>query len=210
MEQLPVSNRGIFRGANINATRCDCRRSFGNRSIPEYLGDRYQSDGIRILVALLSLILFFYLAGQLVSGVVIFQLMLGLDERWALGITTAVLLFYVVAGGAHADILTDGLQGAMMIVLATVVILLTLLGFGIGGGFAGIIQNLQNQDPVLTSPLNRGTPLYHSWWSIFVIAFAHLPLGLLPHLGNKLWALKSDGSQMQFIKLAFFLVFFWG
>ena len=33
---------------------------FGNRSIPEYLGDRYQSDGIRILVALLSLILFFY------------------------------------------------------------------------------------------------------------------------------------------------------
>ena len=41
---------------------------FGNRSIPEYLGDRYKSDGIRILVALLSLILFFYLAGQLVSG----------------------------------------------------------------------------------------------------------------------------------------------
>ena len=192
---------GVLISMRLVATAGD---RFGNRSIPEYLGDRYQSDGIRILVALLSLILFFYLAGQLVSGVVIFQLMLGLDERWALGITTAVLLFYVVAGGAHADILTDGLQGAMMIVLATVVILLTLLGFGIGGGFAGIIQNLQNQDPVLTSPLNRGTPLYHSWWSIFVIAFAHLPLGLLPHLGNKLWALKSDGSQMQFIKLAFF------
>ena len=168
---------------------------FGNRSIPEYLGDRYQSDGIRILVALLSLILFFYLAGQLVSGVVIFQLMLGLDERWALGITTAVLLFYVVAGGAHADILTDGLQGAMMIVLATVVILLTLLGFGIGGGFAGIIQNLQNQDPVLTSPLNRGTPLYHSWWSILVIAFAHLPLGLLPHLGNSFGPSNLMGTK---------------
>ena len=177
---------------------------FGNRSIPEYLGDRYQSDGIRILVALLSLILFFYLAGQLVSGVVIFQLMLGLDEHWALVITTAVLLFYVVAGGAHADILTDGLQGAMMIVLAAIVILLTLLGFGIDGGFAGVVKNLHNQDPNLTSALNRGTPLYHSWWSIFVIAFAHLPLGLLPHLGNKLWALKSDGDQMQFIKLAFF------
>ena len=52
---------------------------FGNRSIPEYLGDRYQSEGIRILVSLLSLVLFFYLAGQLVSGVVMFQLMLGLD-----------------------------------------------------------------------------------------------------------------------------------
>ena len=183
---------------------------FGNRSHPRvpwrplsirrntYFGGVAFSDSV------------FYLAGQLVSGVVIFQLMLGLDERWALGITTAVLLFYVMAGGAHADILTDGLQGAMMIVLATVVILLTLLGFGIDGSFSGVIQNLHNQDPVLTSPLNPGTPLYHSWWSIFVIAFAHLPLGLLPHLGNKLWALKSDGDQMQFIKLAFFLVFFWG
>ena len=80
---------------------------FGNRSIPEYLGDRYQSEGIRILVSLLSLVLFFYLAGQLVSGVVMFQLMLGLDADWALIITTAVLLFYVVLGGAHADILTD-------------------------------------------------------------------------------------------------------
>ena len=45
---------------------------FGNRSIPEYLGERYQSDGIRILVALMSLILLFYLIGQLVSGLVMF------------------------------------------------------------------------------------------------------------------------------------------
>ena len=81
---------------------------FGNRSIPEYLGDRYQSEGIRILVSILSLILFFYLAGQLVSGVVMFEIMLGLDAEWALVITTIVLLFYVVLGGAHADILTDG------------------------------------------------------------------------------------------------------
>ena len=33
---------------------------YGNRSIPEYLGDRYQSEGIRVLVALFSLVLFFY------------------------------------------------------------------------------------------------------------------------------------------------------
>ena len=31
---------------------------FGNRSIPEYLGDRYQSDGVRVIVALMSLVLF--------------------------------------------------------------------------------------------------------------------------------------------------------
>ncbi|MDG1204625.1 MAG: sodium:solute symporter family protein [Pseudomonadales bacterium] len=175
---------------------------FGNRSIPEYLGDRYQSEGIRLLVSILSLVLFFYLAGQLVSGVVMFELMLGLDSHWALIITTVVLLFYVVLGGAHADILTDGVQGAMMLVLAVIVILLTLTGFGVEGGFTGMLNNLEAQDEVLVTPLNENTPLYHSWWSIFVIAFAHMPLGLLPHLGNKLWALKSDGDRMQFVKLA--------
>lgn len=175
---------------------------FGNRSIPEYLGDRYQSEGIRVLVSLLSLVLFFYLAGQLVSGVVMFEIMLGLDSDWALIITTVVLLVYVVLGGAHADILTDGVQGAMMLSLAVVVIVLTALGFGVEGGFTGMWDNLTQQDENLTTALNPKTPLYHSWWSIFVIAFAHMPLGLLPHLGNKLWALKSDGDRMHFVKLA--------
>jgi hypothetical protein len=35
------------------------------------------------------------------------------------------------------------------------------------------------------------------------IVLAHMPLGLLPHLGNKLWALKSSGRQLQFVRLAF-------
>lgn len=176
---------------------------YGNRSIPEYLGDRYQSDGIRVLVTLMSLVLLFYLAGQLVSGLVMFEVMLGLPPEWALIITTVVLLVYVVLGGAHADILTDGVQGFMMLALAVVVIVLVLLGVGVEGGFPGVVDNLARQDDNLVKPLNRATPLYHSWWSLAAIVLAHVPLGLLPHLGNKLWALKGTGSQMRFVKLAF-------
>jgi Na+/proline symporter len=112
---------------------------FGNRSIPEYLGDRYQSEGIRVLVTIMSLVLMFYLAGQLVSGLVMFEVMLGLPKSWALIITTAVLLVYVVLGGAHADILTDGVQGFMMLALAVLVIVLVLIGFGVDGGFLGVV-----------------------------------------------------------------------
>ena len=121
---------------------------------------------------------------------------------WALGITTFILLIYVVLGGAHADILTDGVQGFMMLLLAVLVIILTALGWGVEGGFSGLVDNLAEQDQDLVSPTNPNTPLFHSWWSIFVIAFAHLPLGLLPHLGNKLWALDSSSSRLQFVKLA--------
>lgn len=176
---------------------------FGNRSIPEFLGDRYQSEGIRILISLFSLVLFFYVAGQLVSGLVMFETMLGLEPLWALIITSTVLLVYVGLGGAHADILTDGFQGFLMLLLAIVVIALFLFGFGIDGGLSGLIDRLNTDDPNLVGWLNGSTALYHSWWSIVAILIAHIPLGLLPHLGNKLWALKSERDQMSFVKVAF-------
>ena len=39
--------------------------------------------------------------------------------------------------------------------------------------------------------------------AIVAVLFAHIPLGLLPHLGNKLWALKDISQQRNFIKMAF-------
>lgn len=176
---------------------------FGCRSIAEYLGQRYQSEGIRVMVSVFSLVLFFYLAGQLVSGLVMFETMLGLKPMWALIITTVVLLFYVVMGGAHADILTDGIQGMMMLLVALMVILLTAFGIGIEGGFSGLWNNLAIQDSVLVEAVNPGSALTHSWWSIISILFACIPLGLLPHLGNKLWALRDLNQQKTFLKLAF-------
>ncbi len=176
---------------------------FGNRTIPEYLGDRFQSNGIRVLVSLFSLVLFFYLVGQLVSGLVMFEVMLGMPRIWALIVTSSVLLVYVVLGGAHADILTDGAQGVMMLVLAILVIVLFVFGVGVEGGLAGLLDNLGRQDENLVGALNPTTPLYHSPWSIICIVFAHLPLGLLPHLGNKLWALRGGSAQRSFVKLAF-------
>lgn len=176
---------------------------FGNRSIPEYLGDRYQSNGIRVLVAIMSLILFFYVAGQLVSGVVMFHTMLGVSPTAGITLTALILLVYVALGGAHADILTDGAQGLLMLLVAFAVIFVFLSGFGTGGGITDIVDNLREQDASLAQPLNPNTPLFHSWWAILSVMFAHVPLGLLPHMGNKLWALKDSRSRMRFVVLAY-------
>ncbi len=176
---------------------------FGSRSIPEYLGTRYQSDWIRILVSLFSLSLFFYLAGQLVSGIVMFEIMLGVSPAVALGVTAAVLLIYVVMGGAHADILTDGVQGFIMVAVGLLVLVLFLLGYGVEGGFGGMLDKLEATDENLVSLINPENVLYHSWWSVFAVLLAHIPLGMLPHIGNKLWALESPSQRRSFIKLAF-------
>ena len=177
--------------------------TFGSRTIPEYLGDRYQSNVLRLIVAIFSLMLFFYLAGQLVSCVVMFDTMLGLSPVWAIVITCGVLMVYVMAGGAHADILTDGFQGVLMIALALMVFVLFLIGFGVEGGLTGVMSSLKQQNPNFVKWLNPETPLISSWWSVFALFAATLPLGLLPHTGNKLWALKSPDQRIRFFILVF-------
>ena len=173
--------------------------AFGSRSIPEYLGERYQSELMRILVSLFSLLLLFYLAGQLVSGLVMFELLLGLPQLWALAITASVLLVYVVLGGAHADIMTDGVQGFVMLLIAVVIVGMFVSGLGVDGGMSGLIETLRADDPNLVGWLNRESTLYHSWWSVVAVFIAHVPLGMLPHLGNKVWALKSDRDRRRFV-----------
>lgn len=179
---------------------------FGSRSIPEYLGDRYQSDGLRIAFSLFSLMLLFYLAGQLVAGLVMFEQMLGLPSLPALLITAAILLIYVSLGGAHADIMTDGVQGALMLAIALLVGILVLTGFGVDGeavGFFAMIDRVKAVDPAMAAPLHATYPLLNSRWDIVAIVLAHMPLGMLPHIGNKLWALRDRKSRRLFIVLIF-------
>ena len=176
---------------------------FGSRSMPEYLGYRYQSNGLRLLAAAFSVLLLIYLAGQILAGALMFTKLLGLDLMMALIVSALVLAFYVSLGGAHADILTDGVQGALMLVLALGVLTMFLTGFGTQGGLAGVHQQLEATDPNLVAPLNPALGLFDSYWDLLAIFLAHLPLGLLPHIGNKLWALRSDRDQRLFITLAF-------
>ena len=194
---------GIYIGIMI------CQRTIGRygnaagaRSMPEFLGERYRSEALRLSTAVFSLILLFYLASQLVAGLVMFEMMLGLSKQWAIAITTLVLLGYVTLGGAHADILTDGAQGLLMVALAIAIALIFLFGIG-AGGFSSLLDNLRAQDPQLLQTFNPVDPITASIWSAITVTIAHIPLGLLPHIGNKLWALKHERSRNRFLIMAF-------
>lgn len=194
---------GIYLGVLIcQRTIGDEGNASGARSIPEYLGERYQSEALRVSAAVFSLLLLFYLAGQLVAGLVMFEIMLGVPKILAMVITTGVLLMYVTIGGAHADILTDGVQGFMMVALAIGIIALFFLGAG-SGSFDAMMANIASQDGRLLQLFNPDVPIVASPWSMFALVIAHIPLGLLPHIGNKLWALKDERSRSRFLTLAF-------
>lgn len=174
----------------------------GSRSMPEYLGERFDSEALRLSTAVFSLILLFYLASQLVSGLVMFEMMLGLPQIWALVITTIVLLGYVTLGGAHADILTDGAQGLLMVLLAVAIAIMFFLGVGTGG-FDGLLDGLREQDPALLDSFNPANNTTASIWAAITVTVAHIPLGLLPHIGNKLWALRDESARSRFLIFAF-------
>ena len=194
---------GIYLGVLVcQRTVGEGGNSAGARSIPEYLGERYGSEALRVSAAVFSLMLLFYLAGQLVGGLVMFEIMLGIPKPVALAITTVVLLGYVTIGGAHADILTDGAQAVVMVLLASAIIVMFFMGVG-SGGLGAMLDNLGGQDARLLEWFNPDVPITASPWSMFALVVAHIPLGLLPHIGNKLWALKDERSRNRFLVLAF-------
>jgi Na+/proline symporter len=170
--------------------------------MPEYLGERFGSEALRLSTAVFSLILLFYLASQLVSGLIMFEMMLGLPQIWALIITTFVLLGYVTLGGAHADILTDGAQGLLMVLLAVAIAVMFFLGVG-AGSFGGLLDGLRAQDPALLDSFNPANNTTASIWAAISVTVAHIPLGLLPHIGNKLWALRDESARSRFLVFAF-------
>jgi len=76
------------------------------------------------------------------------------------------------------------------------------IGAGLDGGLGAVISSIREQDPNQVGWINRSTPLYHSWWSQMAVLLAHIPLGLLPHIGNKIWALKTGRSRFTFLRFA--------
>jgi Na+/proline symporter len=89
-----------------------------------------------------------------------------------------------------------------MVGLAAAIALMFLFGVG-AGGFSTMIDGLRAQDPRLLDAFNPADSTTASIWSAVTVTVAHIPLGLLPHIGNKLWALKDERSRNRFLIMAF-------
>ena len=188
---------GMLMAARLVKTMGD---RFGNRTIPEFVGQRYNSDFLRIGLTVVSFLLLFYITAQLVAAATLFQVMMGLPYIPALIFTAVVLLVYIVMGGSHADILTDAVQGLLMLAIAVAVAVMFFTGFGIDGG-AGAVNDAvsaRNSTAGWDTLFLDGDPIYGSAWLIFLMFVAHLPFGILPHLGNKFMALSSARQMRKF------------
>src|SRR5699024_9958902 len=90
-------------------------------SLPDWLGDYYNSDFVRVGSALIMLFNIFYIAAQFSAGAQIFETIVGTSYGLGLIIIAAIVVAYVFVGGSYADVYTDAIQAVLMIVVAVIV-----------------------------------------------------------------------------------------
>jgi Na+/proline symporter len=190
---------GIFFGALIVA-RVSKKVSdrFNSQSVPDLLGDRFQSPGLRVVTALISMFLIFYAMAQISAAGWMFEVILGVEYVIGIWVAGLLLLVYLAAGGSHADILTDAIQGAIMIGITLLIAFMFATGWGMDGGISSVNAALESnqQWDTHTDPEN---PIFPGWWAILLLMIAHIGFTAQPHLGNKFFAIKSNRYIRRFL-----------
>ncbi|MFC6768535.1 sodium:solute symporter family protein [Natrinema soli] len=173
----------------------------GSQSIPDFLGDRFRSPTLRLLASFIALFLLFYVMAQIVAAGHMFDTILGLEYEVGIWFAGGLLLLYLTFGGSNADIITDAVQGAIMVGIAILVFAMVLTGWGLEGGIGAVNANLEpaQQWDTHTNPDN---PTFASWWAILLLFIAHIGFTAQPHLGNKFFAIKGTQYIKKFMLTA--------
>ncbi|PCC45516.1 sodium:solute symporter family protein [Brevibacterium aurantiacum] len=124
-------------------------RRLGGITIPDFLGDRFNSDIVRIMSAIVVIGGYFlYFSVQFIGIGVLFNLLFGMSYIWSVVIAFAILLAYVLLGGLLATAYVDVLQLGLM---WTGGIAIAVVGINRSGG---MLSGL----PAIVDKLNATTP----------------------------------------------------
>ena len=184
-------------------------KKFGRVStVPEWLGKRYNSKALQVIVTILILFNIFYIVGQNAGLATIFETVIGIPYEWGIIIGVTITVLYIGLGGAYAQMVTDGIQGFLMAV--TSILLLVSLFWTIGGGFnvfTELTDKLHAIDPSLTGAVNEAGP-YNSALAIAAVQFMLFSFILMPHLLNKILSIETEEELAPFTLSAGLVLFF--
>lgn len=176
-------------------------------SLPDWIGEFYDSQFLRVGIALVLFFNLFYIAGQLSAGARIFQTMLGWDYTTGLAVIVVLLTAYVSVGGTYADVYTDAVQAVLMTIMGITLFVSVLFVFDWNAAetFSQISAELAAQDQSLVSIINTESIIFYSGFailSIFILEFAY---SAQPQLFNKVLAL-DDPKNLRKMVLTYFVL----
>lgn len=156
-------------------------------TITDFIRARYGSDLV-VILASLSLLVFFMasMLAQFIGGARLFESVTGYSYQTGLLIFGLTVVIYTTVGGFRAVVLTDTIQGVMML-FASLAILYAVITAG--GGVESIMQTLYSIDPQLLTPTGGGNaipkPFILSFWVLVGIGILGLPQTTQKCLGYK-------------------------
>ncbi|RZV39089.1 MAG: sodium:solute symporter family protein [Chromatiales bacterium] len=174
-------------------------------TIPDWIGKRYESPGFALYFSVLNLLSFAFVV-LLVGGIsIVMQSLLGISNVVALTITLVFVTGYVFIGGTYAHVLTNMLQGSLMVGVTILVLgSCILLAMQQPGSIADALRQV---DPSLVAAVNTDGQLFNSVFSIYVAGFIVGAIVVCqPHILTKALYVKDDRSVKQYL-LVFTVIF---
>lgn len=173
-------------------------------TITDYLKYRYKSSFLAY-VATFAMVSFLLAAmsGQWIGGAKLLTALLGLDYKLSILLISVIILFCVVFGGLKNILITDMIQGMIMI-FATIVLFISILNYG--GGIENIMSNIYHQNPNLLTPYGADGSLTSAYVSSFWVLVGVGLIGI-PHVAINSMLYKNNKSLKQSIIIGTIVIF---
>jgi len=160
----------------------------GSKSMADFMGIRFQSDFMRGITAVITLLMVYYIGGQFAGVGWVFQTILNVPYSTGVIAASIIITIYVIVGGTHADVLNCAIQGTIMMIVSVIVGVTVLTKVG---SLSAINDILTAQSPALSWNTVFANPNFGQFTGPGIMISLSL-FALTPQL-SKLWfALKSD------------------
>lgn len=156
-------------------------------TINDMLWARYQSRAVVVLGSVTIILAFIAtMVVQFIGGARLLETATGLSYQQGLFLFAGCVLLYTVIGGFRAVVMTDALQGIIMLIGTGALLVGILIA---GDGLPNLIHQLKAIDPKLVSPQGAGDmltqPFMLSFWVLVCVGVVGLPHSALRCFGYR-------------------------
>ena len=156
-------------------------------TINDMLWARYRSKWVVVLGSVTIILAFIAtMVVQFIGGARLLETATGLSYQQGLFLFASCVLLYTVIGGFRAVVMTDALQGIIMLIGTGALLAGILIA---GDGLPNLIHQLKVIDPKLVSPTGAGDmltqPFMLSFWILVCVGVVGLPHSALRCFGYR-------------------------
>lgn len=167
-------------------------------TMADYISDRYESTLMRALLAIIMILFLVPMMGaQTIGAGIIFKTYTGAPEWVGIVVMGITVILYCMAGGIRSIMITDVIQGILMVATAVVTFFVSLQ---LGGGMEVINQHLADTDMSLLSHPGQNNSMPWQNYVSMIIMWSFFTIGQ-PHLFTKFFTMKNYNVMFKAVLL---------